>query len=710
MARMRSRALGTLLFILALACALWFRPDGERRAEAIVAPVGSVAADEALSEPLLAPLDEPIVSKRAEAEPSTDSAAHLRDAASGQEVALRVVDASGAPLVGARVVLFEEPFPSWTARPEEATDEAGLARFTRQGRGPYHYAVRHAGHAATRLGPLTTHGAHELVLQPAAALRVRLVDDMDSSAIDGVDVLLAPESCATLAQGEAALETTKGGECDFESLLPGKYRLHASTPARWLPVSMELHIGPGRAEQELRARRGRLARGHVVDEDGDHVAEASIVLAPRDGRHPVTDGYGRFELAVEGVGELVRVEHHDHPAVEVQVPHLAFAPLEAGEAPRWRIALESAATATFRVVDASGRARPGARATIHERGATRGREAHIDPSGMLTAYRLRRGVEHVVVVRAPGCATLVRAFESPREPRAHLGDIVLDTRPARLTVLVRAKSGAPLADARVDLQEAASLDVSSLAGWRRSATSNHAGIVVFEDLAAGGTIVEAWPLNSHAPCSAKFELAAGEDRRLELVAEHGGTMRGIVVGADGIPLAQAEVFVTPGEEQLDWPRASTSTAADGTWVVDGLREGGDHHIHVSPPTPTATADGRGAERKAWRGGVFGPMRPGPETIRVELEPLPWRRLRVLDARGNPAARARLVAVPAGEVDERDPGVPSRQALSCDDAGEILVPWPADTHMLVVWRDGDGVEQQQVVDWTRAPELVLLRPR
>jgi hypothetical protein len=31
-------------------------------------------------------------------------------------------------------------------------------------------------------------------------------------------------------------------------------------------------------------------------------------------------------------------------------------------------------------------------------------------------------------------------------------------------------------------------------------------------------------------------------------------------------------------------------------------------------------------------------------------------------------------------------------------------------MLVVWRDGDGVEQQQVVDWTRAPELVLLRPR
>jgi protocatechuate 3,4-dioxygenase beta subunit len=701
---MRSRAWGTLLFIGALVCALFFLRDGERRGAVPVAPLEAEASQEREQAPLVAPVEERVTTDRAMAETPARSDSLARRASVGLEVALRVVDASGAPIAGAQVVLFEEPFPTWTARPQVATDDAGVARFERRGAGPYHYAVRHAGHAATRIGPLTTLGAHEFVLQREASLLVRLVDDADSSPIDGVELRLVPQAPLELVHGEAALETTKAGECTFESLLPGSYSLQASTPARWRPLAVNLWIGPGRQEQVLRARRGVVARGLVVDEDGDPVSDARIVVAPRDSRHPTTDGAGRFELALDGPGELLRIEHHDHPTLELQAPPLAFAPLEPGAAPRWRIALESASSATFRVVDASGRSRQGARAMIHERGATRGREAHVDSSGMLFAYRLRRGVEHLVVVRAPGCATLVRPFESPRVPERHLGDLVLDTRPARLTILVRSREGAPLADARVEVQEAAPLEVLGLEEWRRSALTNHDGLVVFEDLPAGGTIAEAWPMRSHAPYSAKFELAAGEDRRIELEARHAGRMRGFVVGADGSPVAQAEVVVVPAEERVDWPRASASTTSDGTWGVDGLFESGDHLLHVEPPTPSVGA------RKAWRGGVFGPMRPGAETIRIELEELPWRRLRLLDARGQPQARAALVASPPPDADGRDPAVPRRVTLACDDKGEVQVAWPSDIALHIAWRAANGAEQQQVVDWTQAAEIVILRPR
>ncbi|MEY2746414.1 MAG: hypothetical protein RL112_1456, partial [Planctomycetota bacterium] len=478
-------------------------------------------------------------------------------------------------------------------------------------------------------------------------------------------------------------------------------------PARWRPPSMDLWIGPGRQEQVLRARRGMVARGVVVDEDGDPVPDASVALGPRAGGHQRTDGAGRFELALDGVGEILRIEHFDHPALEVQAPPLAFATPEPDGAPRWRIALEPASTATFRVVDANGSTRPGARAMLHERAAARGREAHVDSSGMLFAYRLRRGVEHLVVVRAPGCAPLVHAFEAPLEPERHLGDLVLDARPARLTVLVRSKDGAPLAAARVEVEEAGPSAAAGLAGSRRSALSNHDGLVVFEDLPAGGTIAEAWPLHSDASCSAKFELAAGEDRRLELVARHAGRMRGFVVGADGSPIPRADVAVVPAREELDWPRASTSTGSDGGWVVEGLLEGGDHLIHVAP---TPAANERPGTGKAWRGGAFGPMRPGAESIRIELEELPWRRLRVEDARGKPLARAMLVASPPADADARDPSVPRRRELACDDSGETLVAWPSDTTMRVEWRGADGARREEVVDWTQAAEVVVLRPR
>jgi hypothetical protein len=101
------------------------------------------------------------------------------------------------------------------------------------------------------------------------------------------------------------------------------------------------------------------------------------------------------------------------------------------------------------------------------------------------------------------------------------------------------------------------------------------------------------------------------------------------------------------------------------------------------------------------------MRPGPETIRVELEPLPWRVLAFVDAAGNPLADLEVrVAPPPIEDDSEanDPARPRALAVVSAPDGTARVAWPDDTPMVVEPRG----QAAQTLSWSAAQERIVVR--
>ena len=709
---MRSRAWFTLLFVLALALAAWFlREDAPRRA----APAAPLAAE---PEPAPAAAAADLAAPQARgADPrqggAARSAAEERrgGALDGERhVRVRVVTREGAPVEGAEVHLFEEPYPGWMARPTERTDAAGLAEFDRVLGGPFDLHVQHKGHGSVYLGPLGTGGEHVVVLDPEAQLVVSVADDA-GKLLHGTTVRLVAMEPDSLERGATIdSDTRSDGRVQFAQLRPGRYSVAAAPPNGLLSPWQTVWLAPGANELALRCARGMLAHGVVVTggSEGAVVPNATLALDSRPAWHPVTDLDGRFVLPVERAGVQLLVSAPSHAPLRVQVPPLALVEPAAGAAPAWRIVLEREVVLTGRIVDNDGVGRSGVRLELVVRNSdTPPVVVRSGEDGVFMLAGLPPDREAVLVARHGFWAPLLRALQTPREGSSNLGTLAFADRGAQLVVEARDARGKPLTEARVLVVETAPPGCAGLEQSRRTSLLDGNGRARIEDLPAGATVVQLWPRGSKSPLVRDVELRAREETKVLFEEAQGGTLQGRVVGPDGKAVAGVGVSVDPVESDPQLAHGDSETDAEGAYLVSGLDPERTYHITVWPPKPAAGA-------RALRGGVYGPMKPGADTIRVELEELPWRTLLVRGKDGRPLAGAEVETMPLGgrpkDGARADPGVPAGETLTSDAAGLVRTPWPGDTPMRAIARFGGRTLVAAEIDWGSAPDPFPLDER
>ena len=223
----------------------------------------------------------------------------------GGEVSGRVIEASGAPVGGARVELRG-------GAPPAASGPTGAdGRFHLRGVAPglYRLRARHAGHApgvieGLEVGPAGVSGL-EVVLERGAAIvgRVRGLDLDDLGRL----TVRATDGAADLLLGEVDYS----GTFRVDGVAPGDWWLSGELPdGRAAEAAVTVPPGEARVQAELEfAREGEL-RGRVLLA-GEALPDAEVSFAP-PGAHPraavFTDYDGRFVLAdVPPGGGLLRV-------------------------------------------------------------------------------------------------------------------------------------------------------------------------------------------------------------------------------------------------------------------------------------------------------------------------------------------------------------------------------------------------------------------
>lgn len=617
-------------------------------------------------------------------------------------VHLRVLTRDQTPVQGAEVTLFEEPYPSWTARPTEQSDASGRVSFERVMFGSFHMSVRHKGYGGVRLGPLSTAGEHVVVLDPAAQLAVAVMDE-NGKHLHGVTVQLAAHEHDTLERSETLVSDTRSdGWVRFENLRPGNYAITASPSGAWLSAPQTMWLVPGPNELVVRAETALMAHGIVVSDDaqGTPLAEATLATDTRPLWHPTTGADGRFALPVSGAGVRVVVKAAGHAPLSVQVPALALLPTPRGELPKWRIVVPRETVLTGRVTMRDGFALRAEVICIERHADTSARRIHTGAEGTFALYGLTPNRDAVLVVKSPGLAPLVRAIHTPPAGSSDVGVLTLIERSAQLKVSARDARGRPLAGARVRVQEATPPECAGLDEMQHDQLLDAQGQAYFDSLTPGVTRVQLWPRGSKSPLSQSVELASDQEAQVLFAEEQGAAMQGLVVGPDGKPVHGAGVSVDPVERDPALPHGDSETDGAGAYLVSGLDVTRDYYLTVWPPKAAQGA-------RALRGGVYGPMKPGPDSVRIELEELPWRTLRVRGADGLPIAGVEVEVMPlAGRSKEEqpsNPAIPVGEVLLTDVTGLVRTPWPSDTPMRAIVRQAGRTLATAEIDWSAAAD-------
>ena len=165
--------------------------------------------------------------------------------------------------------------------------------------------------------------------------------------------------------------------------------------------------------------------------------------------------------------------------------------------------------------------------------------------------------------------------------------------------------------------------------------------------------------------------------------------------------------VDPLERDPALAHGDSETDGTGAYLVSGLDVAREYHITVWPPKPVLGA-------RALRGGVYGPMKPGTDSIRIELEELPWRTLLVRSKDGTPMVGAEIEVLPLqgrpSEGQLRDPAIPAGEVLVTDAAGLVRTPWPSDTPMRAIVRSAGRTLATAEIDWGVGPDPYPLDAR
>ena len=448
-----------------------------------------------------------------------------------------------------------------------------------------------------------------------------------------------------------------------------------------------------------------VARGVVVDEAGQPVADAALKAAPapvfRSRRPPAAARFsggfarsassGRFQLAglAAGAAYALRVQHEGFAparlALSVPPPGGAGAVL-----PELRVVLHPGRTAFGTVLDGARHPLAGARITLQATSSTdpfvRARESHdafsfpgvTDAAGRFELRHLPAG-SFDLAVRAKGFAPLtVPALAVPEgSGTSDLGTVVLAPG-AAIHGVVRDPQGEPVADAEVRARGAEREGMSLLPGddVPPDALTAADGSFVLADLAPGRRFDLTVTHPGYGPASAPG-VAVAAPAPVRIVLEPAARVSGRVAGPDGKPVAGATVTLAEEARSGSSSRVSRRMANaddEGGFSFGGVAPG---PLALSAEAPRhQTAELRGLEVKA-----------GQELAGVDLV-LPAGAAvegRVLSPEGRPVAEA-VVAVNEASRGRSVYFSPLRTAADADGHYRIdgIAPGP---HTLEVRADG-----------------------
>jgi protocatechuate 3,4-dioxygenase beta subunit len=202
-------------------------------------------------------------------------------------------------------------------------------------------------------------------------------------------------------------------------------------------------------------------------------------------------------------------------------------------------------------------------------------------------------------------------------------------------------SGAPVEDARIWARTVGG-PARAQTGWG-VARSDTDGSYEMTGLKAGRFKLEVRSDAGNAPDEGwTVEVAANANLEQDLVLEDGGSITGIVVDAQGAPVADISVRAMPVSGRWGWGSDSATTRADGTFVLDTLRPG-EYRVIAQRDwsdqlrKPGSTDDDKQGEKVSV---VLGK----PATVKLVVESQSGTiKGTITDARGEPVSDAFVVA-------------------------------------------------------------------
>ena len=371
----------------------------------------------------------------------------------------RIQDERGAAVPLARVLVFAVADATSAPIHETHADEKGAFHLGGLAPGAHRLLIEAPGIGTASAGPVQVPDADVLVVLPGDIRAIVGRVTRAGQTITGARVLLGGEAVAEARSVDADAE----GRFAFAGLGPGTYALRAEAGGFVTPVMRQ--VVPMRAPAhaphiELALESGSFARGKVVGDDGQPVADAlvQIDLVPATGLWlpVVTRADGAWTSAPLGPGTYqVRARHPG--MVARRTASVLVAPLGSAEPailPPTILELVRTGQITGRVVDDHDAPLPGA--TIHDR------LAETEELGVIWA-RLPLAAEAAAQRAGSVLRSSLPKTGSRRTTSDMLGRFVLgDVPPGRVQVEVLNAASVPLRAQAVMLAPGAHLDLGTL--------------------------------------------------------------------------------------------------------------------------------------------------------------------------------------------------------------------------------------------------------
>jgi protocatechuate 3,4-dioxygenase beta subunit len=512
-----------------------------------------------------------------------------------------------------------ERFDVWADTPEETGAgyervESADGRFTltEAAEGEYVLRVDAPGNASAvvsgvrvRAGAGTDVG--RVRLTRGGVVRGR-VTDAASAPIAGAAV--AVEDPAGQGSGFLQTKTDLSGGFELAGVPAGSAQVHASHP-QYAPgrvTGLVVDPASGPTDVTVVLTQGGRVEGSVRNRDGSPVLDATVQAYVRNEIQRSTpvaaDGRFVFEHLRAGGGFLMLLGQKD--GRRIASARRGFM-VQEGESTTVDIVL--------REVLVSGHVMRGGAPVAGVHVSFMGEGSALAIAGDDGRYGLTissPGPHHVRVDRADGRGGLGSHSVDVPDQETFVWDIDLTSVATVSGAVNERESGKPVSDAQITARE----PVGAIGPWARSGSDGRFELLVEPGDNALNVSAEGFMAESQT-----IQVPAAGLAGLQLLLRRGGTVRGRVLDLAGRPVQGLEVAARGSD---GYSMASAETRADGSYVLNGLRNQG-HTVSV----------GSGEVGFAWKTGVM----PGSSDVELILQSPGRLRLRVIGPDGSPVAGA-----------------------------------------------------------------------
>jgi len=628
----------------------------------------------------------------------------------GAQLVGRVVFPDGAPAQGAKVTaamdlsqlggagafdLAKVRGGTTTTGDDGRFELTGLSNSTfrltaRLDEGPIEQGSSSSGWRATMKSVALGGGEIEMVLEPLASLRGRVVAAHDGTPVAKFTVFAELEGSGALLgigarRRSETFEGSESGEFEMVELEPGTWKVSARADgfAECAALAVEVARGAAGEPTLLELMRGAAIAGTVVDPTGRPVAGARVALeldtaarVAQGERGPKADVHAN----AEGLFLLDGLAAGTHELRASADGFASCAPLgvevRAGETTADVVlTLRRGGTLEGRAFLDDGSPAAGRLAVVQPMPTQFAQHiTTVDSDGEFGFTHLEPGSWQVVVIpdqrnndpNAGGDAAMASLLGSMKIAMVDITDgetttVVLgEPPPSPLDLSVRVTSaGEGVAGALVSLLPQGTKGKAVVSGLVLKVTDGEGACVA--RLAGGGEYLATVQLLGGAgeQTSVEYPIAVPKDVSTHAIEFElpGGSITGRVTNADGVPLAKCRVTVTVDDgvaygSVVGGGYVETSTAADGRYEVRHLRAG-SYSVAAGGASFAGLSGEEPAGGREVRGGLVLSDGGRLEGVDFELAAAAKLQGRVVDASGTPVSGASVfVRAASGAVIDR----------------------------------------------------------